>query len=50
MYETFMAANANCLWNHKRFIDTYFSQFDGKYFKVMGVKEIKMGIIGLQVE
>ena len=34
--------------DHQRFIDTYFSQFDGKYFTGDGCeREIKMDIIGL---
>ena len=34
--------------NHQRFIDTYFSQFDGKYiFQEMAVEEIKMVTTGL---
>ena len=37
--------------DHQRFIDTYFSQFEGKYFTGDGCqKEIKTVIIGLQVE
>ena len=36
--------------DHQRFIDTYFSQFDGKYFTGDGAKEIKMDIIGSLVE
>ena len=36
--------------DHQRFIDTYFSQFDGKYFTGDGAKEIKMDITGLQEE
>ena len=33
--------------DHQRFISTYFSQFDGKYFTGDGSKT-KMGTIGLQ--
>ena len=36
--------------DHQRFIETYFSQFDGKYLQEMDVKEIKMVIIGLLEE
>ena len=36
--------------DHQRFIDTYFSQFDGKYLQEMGVEGIKMVITGLLVE
>ena len=36
--------------DHQRFIDTYFSQFDGKYFTGMDVEEMKMDIIGSRVE
>ena len=32
--------------DHQRFIDTYFSQFDGKYFTVMDAGEINMDTIG----
>ena len=32
--------------DHDRFIKTYFSQFDGKYFTEMGAEEIKMVITG----
>ena len=36
--------------DHQRFIDTYFSQFEENILLVMAVEEIKMVIIGLQVE
>ena len=36
--------------DHQRFIDTYFSQFDGKYLLAMGAEEIKMDITGSQGE
>ena len=36
--------------DHQRFIDTYFSQVDGKYFTGMDVDVIKTVIIGLLVE
>ena len=32
--------------DHKRFIDTYFSQYDGYYFTGDGCKRDKMDIIG----
>ena len=32
--------------DHQRFIDTYFSQFDGKYFTGDGVEGIKMDTTG----
>ena len=32
--------------DHQRFIDTYFSQFDGNILLVMDVEEMKMDIIG----
>ena len=34
-------ANENRLWCHQRFIDTYFSQFDGKYFTGDGCRRDK---------
>ena len=43
-------SNENSLWRSQRFIDTYFSQFDGNILQEMGVEEIKMDIIGSQEE
>ena len=38
MYSSILAwTDANFYGDHQRFIDTYFSQFDGKYF--MGAEE-----------
>ena len=36
--------------DHQRFIDTYFSQFDGKYFTGDGCRRDKDGITGSLVE
>jgi acyl-coenzyme A synthetase/AMP-(fatty) acid ligase len=36
--------------DHQRFIDTYFSQFEGNILPVMAVEEMKMATIGLQEE
>ena len=44
MYEKIMAGQMRTVYgDHKRFIDTYFSQFDGKYFTGDGCRRDKDG-------
>ena len=43
-------SNENSLWRSSKIIDTYFSQFDGKYFTGDGCRREKDDIIGLMEE